>query len=150
MIVLDGENLSVDDLYRIAVLEAEVSISKEALSRIKKSRDILEKKVKDGSTIYGVNTGFGSLLNVKINSSDISELQKNLIRSHSSGVGTPLPDEYVRSMIAIRLNSFCKGFSGVSSDLISAALTFLNKGITPEVPRYGSVGASGDLAPLAH
>lgn len=150
MIKLDGENLTVEDLYRVAVQGAEVAISAEALSRIKKSRDILEKKVKDGSTIYGVNTGFGSLLNVKINQSDISKLQRNLIRSHSSGVGTPLPDEYVRSMMTIRLNSFCKGFSGVSLELVNAVLTFLNKGITPEVPRYGSVGASGDLAPLAH
>lgn len=150
MIELDGENLTVRDVYNVAVLKEKVTISKVAADRIKTSRDNLEKKIESGATIYGVNTGFGSLLNVKIERPDIDKLQRNLIRSHSSGVGEPLPSEYVRAMMVIRLNSFCKGFSGVSMKLVEFTVKLLNEMITPVVPRYGSVGASGDLAPLAH
>jgi histidine ammonia-lyase len=150
MIVLDGESLTIEEVYRIAVLQEKVSLSPGAVKRINDSRENLERQIRRGATIYGVNTGFGSLLNVKIDSEDIMELQRNLIRSHSSGVGSPLPREYVRAMMAIRLNGFCRGFSGVSEDLFKFALMMLNEGITPVVPRYGSVGASGDLAPLAH
>ena len=150
MIVIDGESLTIEEVYRIAVLQEKVSLSPGAVKRINDSRENLERQIRRGATIYGVNTGFGSLLNVKIDSEDIMELQRNLIRSHSSGVGSPLPREYVRAMMAIRLNGFCRGFSGVSEDLFKFALMMLNEGITPVVPRYGSVGASGDLAPLAH
>ncbi|QRF75966.1 histidine ammonia-lyase [Thermoplasmatales archaeon] len=150
MIELDGMGLTAEDVYRIAVLGEKASISGAALQKIKKSRNALENKINHGDTIYGVNTGFGSLLNVRIEKEDIDKLQQNLIRSHSSGVGEPLSQEYVRAMMVIRLNSFCKGFSGVSTNLVDFTLKFLNEGITPVVPRYGSVGASGDLAPLAH
>ena len=97
MIVLDGESLTIEGVYRIAVLQEKVSLSPGAVKRINDSRENLEKQIRRGSTIYGVNTGFGSLLNVKIDRDDIMELQRNLIRSHSSGVGSPLQEDSAKT-----------------------------------------------------
>ncbi len=150
MIYLDGTSLNLEKLRLIAEKNVPVGISEETKEKVRKSRDSLMKIVSSGANIYGVNTGFGSLLNVKIKPDKIEELQRNLIRSHSAGVGEPLDDKHVRAIMAVRANSLCKGYSGVSIELIEKILEFLNADVVPYVPRYGSVGASGDLAPLAH
>ncbi len=150
MIYLDGTSLNLEKLRMIAERNEPVGISDDAAKNVKKSRDSLMKIVSSGANIYGVNTGFGSLLNVRIKPDKIEELQRNLIRSHSAGVGEPLDARHVRAIMAIRANSLCKGYSGVSVELVEKILEFLNEDIIPYVPRYGSVGASGDLAPLAH
>lgn len=150
MIFIDGDNLAIEDVYAVAVNNEKIGITDDTVSKVIKSQKKLRDLMAKGGMIYGINTGFGSLLNVKISQADVLDLQKNLIRSHSSGTGTPLEREYVRAMMVVRLNSLCKGYSAVSPELIRHAMEFINRDITPFVPRYGSVGASGDLAPLAH
>ncbi len=150
MIYLDGDTLTVKAVRDIAVNYEEAGISEKAISRIKKSRDSLVKILSGGKPVYGVNTGFGSLLNVRVSDKEMEMLQINLIRSHSSGIGNPLDDKTVRAIMVIRANTLAKGYSGVTRDLIDFLLFMINKNIIPVVPQYGSVGASGDLAPLAH
>ena len=150
MIKLDGISLTVEDVVRVAIHNEKVALSESGKDNVLLSRNDLEKLVSSGKTIYGINTGFGNLMDIRIHDEDLLKLQENLIRSHSSGVGEPLPIEEVRAMMLVRANSLVKGFSGVTLELIESILAFLNTGITPVVPRYGSVGASGDLAPLAH
>jgi len=150
LIFIDGNNLTIEDVYAVAVNNEKIGITDDTIKRVLTSQKKLRNLIAKGGMIYGINTGFGSLLNVKISPSDVLDLQKNLIRSHSSGTGLPLEREYVRAMMVVRLNSLCKGYSAVSPDLIKHTMEFLNRDITPVVPRYGSVGASGDLAPLAH
>lgn len=149
-VTLDGNSLDIDSLYRIAVDHEDVEIDKSALERTRESRKSLEQLYESGINIYGVNTGFGNLLNTKISPENRIDLQLNLIRSHSSGVGLPLPNSCVRAMIVVRLNSLLKGFSGITIALLEFMRDVLNSQFCPYVPRYGSVGASGDLAPLAH
>lgn len=150
MITISGDSLSLEQVYDVAVKRDEVALSDEAVRKITISRNRLLDKLKEGKAIYGVNTGFGSLLNVSIPAEKIKQLQVNLIRSHSSGVGEPMPEEHVRAIMLIRANNLSKGFSGVRVELVRTILKMLNAGVHPVVPRYGSVGASGDLAPLAH
>lgn len=150
MVAIDGDSLTLEQVYNVAVKREKVELTREAVEKIRKSRDRLMAKLEEGKPIYGVNTGFGSLLNVSIPQEKIIQLQKNLVRSHSSGVGTPMPEHHVRAIMLVRANNLSKGFSGVTLELVEAIINFLNQGIHPIVPRYGSVGASGDLAPLAH
>ena len=147
---LDGENLSMDMLKKIIKKEEKVSLSPIAREKVIESRNSLIELISKGEAIYGVNTGFGSLLNTKINREDSEKLQLNLIRSHSSGFGKALSEEKVRAMMLVRANSLARGYSGVSPDLIDKILEVLNEDLYPYVPEMGSVGASGDLAPLAH
>ncbi len=147
---IDGENLDLKMLKSVIEKKEEVKISEEARKRVDHGRKSLLKLIEKGNPIYGVNTGFGSLLNKRINAEDSKNLQLNLIRSHSSGYGNPLSEEKVRAIMLIRANSLARGFSGVSIELIEKMVEFLNRGVYPFVPAYGSVGASGDLAPLAH
>jgi histidine ammonia-lyase len=150
MIKLDGASLTIDDVVRVTINNEEVGLTESGKENILRSRSNLERLISSGKTIYGINTGFGNLMDIRIQDEDLLKLQANLIRSHASGVGDPLTVEEVRAMMLIRANSLVKGFSGVTMKLIDAILSFLNTGITPVVPRFGSVGASGDLAPLAH
>ena len=150
MLTIDGNSLTVEEVLAIAKDHEKVTVSQAAMEGIKKSHASLMKIVSSGKRVYGVTTGFGSLLNVDVEPEDIVMLQSNLIRSHSSGYGPRLDEVHVRAMMVVRLNSLCKGFSGVSPALIQFLVDMLNKNITPVVPRFGSVGASGDLAPLAH
>jgi histidine ammonia-lyase len=119
-------------------------------ARVKKSREILEKMVEKGQIIYGVNTGFGALSNVKIRPQEIRQLQFNLIRSHSAGVGKPLSTDIVRALMLLRANTLAKGYSGIRLETLETLVEMLNKGVHPIIPAKGSVGASGDLAPLSH
>lgn len=150
MITMDGESLSPEEVYHIAAGHERARLSEDATGRIRRSRERLMDQLSRGKAIYGVNTGFGSLLNVSVPRDRIIELQKNLIRSHASGVGDPLPEEHVRALMAVRANNLARGYSGVRVELVQLILDFLNNDVTPVVPRFGSVGASGDLAPLAH
>jgi histidine ammonia-lyase len=127
-----------------------VSLAPSAVKKIKRSHEFLKSKVQSKSIIYGVNTGFGMLSNVQIPTADIEALQVNYIRSHSSGVGDPISDEHVRAILFLRAVSLAHGNSGVSLQLVQMLISLLNKGVHPIIPDQGSVGASGDLAPLAH
>ncbi len=150
MITIDGENLKIEDVVNIARNEVKVKIADSSIPKVLKSREVIEKILKEERVVYGINTGLGELVKVRIPEEKAKELQVNLVRSHSSGVGKYMDDEIVRAAMLIRANSLLKGFSGVRIDVIDTLVEMLNKNITPIVPKFGSVGASGDLAPLAH
>ncbi len=149
MIALDGHSLDLAGLKRIADGEA-VSVTDEALARVRASRAIVEKLIADDRVVYGITTGFGHLCHTRIARPDLQRLQTNLIRSHATGVGDPFTREEVRAMIAIRLNSLLHGVSGVRPAVIEALAGLLRHDVIPWVPQQGSVGSSGDLAPLSH
>ena len=149
-LVLGQKPLTLEDVREVAVNGKQVSLSNEAIQKIKAAHRFLLSKVKSGETFYGVNTGFGLLSNVKIPPQEIETLQYNLLRSHACGIGPALADGYVRAMLLLRASNLSIGHSGVSLQLVEHILNVLNAGIIPVIPEQGSVGASGDLAPLAH
>jgi histidine ammonia-lyase len=149
-VILDGVSLTIDQILEISREFAKVSISEEATANVKKGRRIVEQIIESGGTAYGVNTGFGKLAEQKIDSKDLDLLQLNLVRSHAAGVGEPLDSEEVRAIMAVRLNTLLRGYSGVRMEVIDQLVSFLNSNVTPVIPRFGSLGASGDLAPSAH
>lgn len=149
-VVIDGEHLTIDDVIRVSRLKEQVDLAEIALDGILASRDVVESTLAKGEVVYGVNTGFGDLSNVSIGPSDLAKLQINLIRSHSAGVGPPFGEDVVRGMMLLRANALAKGYSGVRLQVIETLLEMLNKDVIPVVPQQGSVGSSGDLAPLAH
>jgi len=150
-ILLDGRSLTLRDLVR-ATRGGGVTIllSDDALTVLAGSRNVIEAAIARGQVIYGVNTGFGKLANVRIAPDALDRLQANLIRSHAAGVGAPLPRDVVRAMMLLRANVLLRPTSGVRPDLVRALVDFINAGLLPWVPEQGSVGASGDLAPLSH
>ncbi len=149
-VILDGFSLKIEDLVKVSRDRAPVDLSKESVERIRRSRLVLERLASEGKTIYGVTTGFGALSNTRITLDQASELQRNLLRSHASGVGEELPTDVVRALMLLRLNTLAKGLSGARIEVARLIQEFLNKGIHPHIPSKGSVGASGDLAPLSH
>jgi histidine ammonia-lyase len=149
-IVLDGSSLTLKQIVDIADGHEQVSLSAEAAERVRAARAVVDGMAASDEPVYGVNTGFGSLAEVRIAKGALSELQVNLLRSHASGVGEPLPVRAVRAATALRANVLAKGFSGSRLETIDALLALLNRRVHPRVPSRGSVGASGDLAPLAH
>jgi len=150
MIRIDGEHLSLEEVIKVARDYEPVMISKEAIEKMKRSQGLIEKSLNSDQTIYGINTGCGNLASKKIRSEDLNTLQQNLIRSHSCGVGPILTTDVVRSMMVLRANSLVKGYSGIRPSVVQLLIDFLNHHIHPLVPSKGSIGASGDLAPLAH
>ncbi|MGZ3697689.1 MAG: histidine ammonia-lyase [Bdellovibrionota bacterium] len=142
--------LTLEEVRDVALHERRVELSPAAVKRIEKAHQFLQAQIKKGETLYGVNTGFGLMSNVKIPPADIEQLQYNLLRSHSCGVGPALGDQYVRAMLLLRAANLAIGHSGVSLELVEHILAVLNRGIIPLIPEQGSVGASGDLAPLSH
>jgi histidine ammonia-lyase len=150
MILLDGASLTLDDLLAIADRHEPVGLAPGAVGRVRAARAVVERKANGDEPVYGINTGFGSLADVKIAPHALDALQVNLLRSHAAGVGRPLPVRAVRATMALRANVLAKGFSGIRVETLEALLALLNSGIHPRVPSRGSVGASGDLAPLAH
>jgi len=150
VVSIDGESLTIDDVVQVARFGKKVELASSAIEQIKKSRDVIENAIKEGRTVYGVNTGFGDLASVSIGPEDLAKLQVNLIRSHSAGVGIPFSEEVVRGMMLLRANALAKGFSGIRLEVIETLIGIINSGVTPVVPQKGSVGSSGDLAPLAH
>ncbi len=149
-IELVGENLSIDDLYKIINLENDVKLSESAQNRINRSAQIVQSILDDDKRIYGITTGFGYLQKVNISLNDTQRLQENLIISHSAGVGPELSHDIVRGMIALKINKFARGHSGIRLEVVNYLIKFLNMNIVPSIPSKGSLGASGDLAPLAH
>jgi len=150
VVYLDGETLGFEEVEEIALGQAQVQIAPQALSRMAASRQYLEQIIETGAVIYGINTGFGDLSNVRIDPQDIVTLQKNLILSHSVGVGPFFDEPEVRAIMALRANVLAKGYSGVRPALAELLVEMLNGDVIPIIPQKGSVGASGDLAPLAH
>jgi histidine ammonia-lyase len=149
-VLIDGETLTIENIVKVARENAKVVIPEKVKKRIRKSREVLENLIKKGQVIYGVNTGFGALSNVTIPSQFLKQLQVNLIRSHSAGVGESLSTDVVRALMLLRANTLAKGYSGVRLETLEAIVEMLNKGVHPMIPSKGSVGASGDLAPLSH
>ena len=151
-IILNGNDLKIADAVRVARNpHCEIRLSNDATSKINHSREWVDKVQRKGEpVVYGINTGFGSLANVSIEKENLKALQRNLIKSHSAGTGAPLPIDVVRCAMLLRANTLAKGFSGIRLKVIETLLEMLNKGVTPWIPEQGSVGASGDLAPLSH
>ncbi len=149
-VVIDGRHLTLDDVARVSAGGVEVALSPDAAERVDRARALVEAELASGRAVYGVNTGFGYLSQVRIPSADLAQLQVNLIRSHSVGVGEPLDDRQVRALMLLRANVMATGRSGLRQSTLQLLLNMLNRDILPVVPGQGSVGASGDLAPLAH
>ena len=149
-IVLTGNDLTFAQLYDVALRGHDVQLSPSAEERMKASRAVVEHVVESGATAYGINTGFGKLASVRISSEQVSQLQVNLVRSHSSGVGAPLSESETRAMMLLRANALAKGLSGIRPLVVKTLCQMLNAKVHPVIPSQGSVGASGDLAPLAH
>jgi histidine ammonia-lyase len=149
-LAVDGESLTLEALEAVARSGRRVSLHPVASRRMEASRRVVESQLAGGSAVYGLNTGFGKLASVRIPPERLSELQHNLLRSHCAGVGAPLPEPVVRAALLLRAHCLARGLSGVRPVVVERLLALLNAGIHPLVPRQGSVGASGDLAPLAH
>lgn len=147
--MLIGERLRPEDLYSVAFQYEKAGIDEETVELLVKKRRLIETE-SENHTIYGVNTGFGILADKKIPFNEVETLQRNLVLSHAAGVGEPLRRELVRATMLVRANSLCRGLSGIRPEVVQLLLELLNRNITPVVPSKGSVGASGDLAPLAH
>lgn len=150
MIQLTGESLNLDQVWDVAHKNTKVQLSESSKKLIKKSRDYIIGKLKNKEAVYGVNTGFGALSSVKISDENLAELQRNLIRSHCCGIGDPFTKEESRAIMLLRANALSRGHSGVRAEVVEKILEFLNNDIIPVIPQQGSVGASGDLAPLSH
>jgi histidine ammonia-lyase len=150
LIELDGYTLNRYKVQAVVDRKAIIAIAEASLRRVRASRHRVEKLINEGKILYGINTGFGKLSDIEIDKEDISKLQLNLLRADAVGVGDPLPVSVVRAMMTLRANALAKGFSGIQEETLTLLVRMINKGVHPIVPCKGSVGASGDLAPLAH
>ena len=148
--LLTGDDLEVDHVWAVAVEGAPVELSESARERMRGARDVVERAAASPERTYGVNTGFGRLVTQTIPAELVDELQVRLLRSHACGVGDPYPDEIVRAALVLRANGLATGVSGTRVEVAELLLECLRRGVLPRVPSRGSVGASGDLAPLAH
>ena len=149
-LALTGSELTFEQLFAVALRGAAVNLSSSATARMNASRAVVDQLVASGATAYGINTGFGKLASVRISAEQVRNLQVNLVRSHSCGVGAPLGEPETRAMMLLRANALAKGFSGVRPLIVETLCAMLNAQVHPVIPSQGSVGASGDLAPLAH
>jgi len=149
-VIIDGHSLTLEQIENVALRNSSVAIQDVTKTKLLTSRNVVEELATGDDPLYGVNTGFGSLSQVKIPSSQIEELQLNLLRSHSVGVGEPYSPEVTRAIMLLRANVLAAGHSGVRPEILEQLITLMNENILPKIPQKGSVGASGDLAPLAH
>ncbi|WP_186429961.1 histidine ammonia-lyase [Clostridium sp. BSD9I1] len=150
IIYIDGNSLTLEDLVKVARENYKVELTKEAAERVNKARALVDEFVDGGEVIYGITTGFGLFSDVLISKDQTKELQKNLIISDACGVGNPYPEEVVRAAMLLRANALSKGYSGIRLSVLNTLIEMLNKCVHPIIPEKGSVGASGDLCPLAH
>lgn len=150
MVLLDGKSLTLEQLEAVAVGGEQVALVPEARTRLASRRKEIETRLAQGEVMYGVNTGFGRMADVVVPPEKLEQLQLNLLRSHACGVGTPFPREVVRAMLVLRANVLASAYAGVRPEVVEKLLELVNAGVHPVVPSQGSVGASGDLAPLAH
>ncbi|MCC2678076.1 MAG: hypothetical protein K0R29_652 [Pseudobdellovibrio sp.] len=148
--LIDGNSITVDSLWEMTHGQGQFKLADEAAKKVKASRDYIESRIKNGEIMYGVNTGFGAFSSVRISDDQIEQLQKNLIRSHSVGIGDPFTKVQSKAMMILRANTLARGHSGVRTEVVEKILEFLNQDVIPVIPQQGSVGASGDLAPLSH
>ncbi|MCL6631509.1 MAG: histidine ammonia-lyase [Alicyclobacillus herbarius] len=148
-VMLDGQTLTPEMVMEV-VAGAQVEVTDAAWERVRASRARIEEQVQAGRVVYGVTTGFGKLADVRIDGGDLSKLQVNLLRSHAVGVGQPLSTDVVRAMLTLRANALAKGFSGIREETLRLLVEMVNRRVHPVIPSQGSLGASGDLAPLAH
>ena len=149
-VLLDGDTLTLEEVALVAAGRARAELAPEARERVRRARALVEARLEDGEAHYGINTGFGRLAEVRIDRADLERLQRNLVLSHAAGVGAPLPVEEVRAHMLLRANVLAKGVTGIREETLDLLLGLLERGVVPVVPARGSVGASGDLAPLAH
>jgi histidine ammonia-lyase len=147
---LNGQPLSLDEISQVAAGSMDAAIAPAALPRIAASQAVVQRIIANNETAYGINTGFGKMSDVRVGIADLRQLQRNLVRSHACGLGEPLEEPEVRAMLLLRANVLAKGLSGVRYQLIELLVALLNRRVHPVIPGKGSVGASGDLAPLAH
>ncbi|MEI6244044.1 MAG: histidine ammonia-lyase [Acidobacteriota bacterium] len=150
MVLLDGASLTLEALGRIAHDREALGLADSARGRVRAARALVDHHAAGDVAVYGINTGFGSLAEIKIPLDQLASLQLNLLRSHAAGVGEPLPIPVVRALMALRANVLAKGYSGIREATLETLIALANAGLHPRVPSRGSVGASGDLAPLAH
>jgi len=149
-LLLNGSTLTLDQLFSVVLHHEKVELAPDARARMNASRAVIDKIVESGEVAYGVNTGFGKMASVRISTDQIRQLQTNLVRSHACGVGPPLSESETRAMLLLRANAIAKGFSGIRPIAADVLCAMLNNDVHPLIPSQGSVGASGDLAPLAH
>src|SRR5437764_4856320 len=147
---INGNDLSFDELRQVVYERRAVLLSPDAREAVERARDVIEARIDDPQPVYAINTGVGKLSDVRIAPEQTRALQVNLLRSHAVGVGRALTEQETRGIMLLRANSLAKGYSGVRAVVIDALCEMLNRGVHPVVPSQGSVGASGDLAPLAH
>ena len=150
IITLDGKSLTLEDIGYFLKGKAKVRVANESLRRLKSSRNFVEEKLSSHEPFYGINTGFGMLASKRIPDRDLKKLQENLVMSHAVGTGNILPDDLTRLIMLLRANVLAQGYSGIRPAIINLLVEMINRGVTPLIPEQGSVGASGDLAPLAH
>ena len=149
-LVLDGESLTLESLATVLDPATQIRVASACRKNVQKSREVINKAVRDKKQVYGITTGFGALSDVVISREKGKQLQKNILMSHAAGVGNPFPDEIVRLILALMINSKAKGYSGLRWTILQTMVKLFNGGVIPQIPEKGSVGASGDLAPLAH
>ena len=149
-VLINGRDLTVEEVIRVCRGNEKVEIAPQAKEAVNKARAYIERKLDEGAVIYGLTTGFGKFSNVLISKEETTDLQRNLIISHTCTFGEPYPREYVRAAMLLRCNALSRGNSGIRLSTIQTMLDMLNAGIHPVIPRKGSLGASGDLAPLSH
>jgi histidine ammonia-lyase len=149
-VLLDGDTLSIEEVLAVSRGRARAELAPEARERVRRARALVEARLGDGEAHYGINTGFGTLAEVRIDPPDLARLQRNLVLSHAAGVGRPLPVPEARALMLLRANVLAKGVSGIREETLDLLLALLDRGVVAVIPERGSVGASGDLAPLAH
>jgi len=149
-ILIDGETLQLEEIAKVASSDAFVELSPSAAERVERSRALVDRVAEGDEPACGINTGFGNLAEIRVEKKDLQQLQRNLLRSHAAGVGPPLSIPETRALLLLRANVLAKGLSGIRLPTLALAIDMLNRDVVPVVPERGSVGASGDLAPLAH
>ncbi len=149
-IYVDGKNLTIEDVVKVARENCEIELTSEAVESVLKSRKLVDKFVDEEKIVYGITTGFGKFSDVVISKEETKDLQRNLIISHACGVGKPFSEDIVRAMMLLRINNLSKGHSGIRLETLNTLVEMVNKGVHPIIPEKGSLGASGDLAPLSH
>ncbi len=147
---IDGNNLKLEDFIKVSRFNQKVELTEDAINNVNSSRKLVDELVEAGKVVYGITTGFGKFSNVVISQDDTKALQRNLIISHSCGVGEALDLEVVRGIMLLRANALAKGHSGIRLSTLNTLIEMLNKNVIPVIPEKGSLGASGDLAPLSH
>jgi histidine ammonia-lyase len=149
-VAADGAHLSIWDVVSVAQRRTPVYIPENCITAVQAARATVETMLAQDRVVYGITTGFGFMKDRRVSAAEVAELQANLIRSHAAGVGAPLPTSVVRAMMLLRSNALVKGHSGIRPEVVQLLVAMLNRGVHPQIPSQGSVGASGDLAPLSH